>query len=119
MVRPKRCRLVSEVPGAVYFKPRGISMIDLEEVGLELDEFEAIRLADLDGLYHEEAAKKMKVSRATFGRILAAAHRKVAEALVQGKALRIEGGTYETPCRASCPQPGRRGRGRKPTPRKE
>jgi ArsR family transcriptional regulator len=64
----------------------------LEEVVLSVDEFEAIRLADLEGFYQELAAKKMSVSRQTFGRILESAHRKVAEALVRGKALKIEGG---------------------------
>jgi predicted DNA-binding protein (UPF0251 family) len=62
----------------------------LEEVSLSLDELEAIRLADLEGLYHERAASEMDVSRATFGRILDAARRKVAEAIVNGKALKIE-----------------------------
>lgn len=64
-----------------------------QEVILTLDEFEALRLADLEGLYQEEAAQRMGVSRPTFGRILGVAHRKVAEALILGKALRIEGGT--------------------------
>jgi len=57
---------------------------------LNLDELEAVRLADLQGSYHEEAAKEMKVSRATFGRIVNNARHKIAEALIQGKALRIE-----------------------------
>lgn len=65
-------------------------MFKLEEVFLLLDEMEAMRLADFEGLYHEEAARKMDVSRATFGRILDRARHKVAEALLQGKALRIE-----------------------------
>jgi len=59
---------------------------------MTLDELEAIRLADLEGLYQEKAAERMEVSRATFGRILDAAHRKIAGALIRGKALRIEGG---------------------------
>ncbi len=62
----------------------------LEEVSLNLDELEAIRLADYEGRYHEEAARDMKVSRATFGRIVNGARRKVAEALIRGKALKIE-----------------------------
>jgi predicted DNA-binding protein (UPF0251 family) len=62
----------------------------LEEVSLRMDELEAIRLADYGGLYHQEAAAKMKISRATFGRILEAARRKVAEAIIRGKALKIE-----------------------------
>ncbi len=65
-------------------------MFQLEEVSLSLDELEAIRLADYEGRYHEEAATGMKVSRATFGRILNTARSKVAEAIVYGKALRIE-----------------------------
>ncbi len=65
-------------------------MTALEEVSLRLDELEAIRLADYQGLYHEEAAAKMEISRATFGRVLDEARRKVAEAILQGKALKIE-----------------------------
>jgi Predicted DNA-binding proteins len=64
-------------------------------VSLSLDELEAIRLADYEGLYQEEAAARMKISRQTLGRILNLAHRKVAEALIQGKALKIE--TNEIP----------------------
>lgn len=65
-------------------------MFRLEETALEIDELEAVRLADYEGLYHEEAARKMDVSRATFGRILSSARRKLADAVVNGKALRIE-----------------------------
>jgi uncharacterized protein len=77
-------------PGALYFKPRGIPLMGLQEVRLAPDEMESIRLADLEGMYHEDAAQEMGISRATFGRILEGARRKVAEAIVQGKALRIE-----------------------------
>jgi predicted DNA-binding protein (UPF0251 family) len=80
-------------PGADYFKPRGIPLSDLQEIGLTLDEFEAIRLADLEGLYQEDASQKMKVSRQTFGNILVSAHKKIADAIVNGKALKISGGT--------------------------
>ena len=66
----------------------------LQQVSLSVDELEAIRLADLEGLYQEQAAQQMNVSRQTFGRILEAAHKKVADALVNGKALSIEGGWY-------------------------
>jgi predicted DNA-binding protein (UPF0251 family) len=83
------------MPESNYFKPRGIPLSMLEEVILNVDEFEAIRLADLEGLYQEQAAEKMKVSRPTFGRIIDSAHKKVAEALVKGKALKIEGGEFE------------------------
>jgi predicted DNA-binding protein (UPF0251 family) len=75
---------------------------------LALDEYEAIRLADLEGLYQEQAAERMNVSRPTFGRILATAHRKVAEALVFGHTLRIEGGTIRVeqpgPSGCACPR---------------
>jgi len=80
------------LPGSNYFKPRGVPLSELDEIVLKVDEFEAIRLADLQGLYQEQAAEKMKISRQTFGRIVDAAHRKVARALAEGKALKIEGG---------------------------
>jgi predicted DNA-binding protein (UPF0251 family) len=64
----------------------------LEQVTLSLDEVEALRLADLQGLYQEQAAKQMKISRPTFARIIEEARRKTAEALIHGKALRLEGG---------------------------
>jgi len=90
------------------FHPAGIPVRGLGEIVLTLDEFEAIRLADLEGLYQEQAAERMIVSRPTFGRILAAAHRKVAEALAHGKTLKIEGGTIrmERPrsLRCDCPR---------------
>lgn len=65
-------------------------MADLEQVDLGLDELEAMRLADYEGFYHEEAATSMNVSRATFGRIISEARRKVADAIIHGKALTIE-----------------------------
>lgn len=78
---------------AALFVPQGAEASLLETVALTLDELEALKLADLEGHYQEEAAALMGVSRPTFGRIIAVAHRKVAEALVLGKALRIEGGS--------------------------
>jgi predicted DNA-binding protein (UPF0251 family) len=95
MARPKHCRRVGFLPDSKYFKPRGIPLSVLEEVLLTVDECEAIRLADLEGLYQEQAAERMAVSRQTFGRIIESAHKKVAEALIKGKALRIEGGEIE------------------------
>jgi len=92
MVRPKCCRRVAGLPRCGMFKPAGVPACSLEEVVLTVDELEAIRLADLQGLYQEQAAGQMKVSRQTFGRIIESARRKVAETLVEGKALRIEGG---------------------------
>ena len=103
MSRPKCCRHVCGVPDKNYFKPRGIPASDLEEVVLSLDEYEAIRLADYEQLYQEEAAARMNISRQTFGRIIEAAHKKIADVLMNGKALKIEGGEVvfdETkPCR--------------------
>jgi uncharacterized protein len=95
MVRPKRCRRIASMPGSSLFKPAGIPACSLSEVIVTVDEFEALRLADYEGLYQEQAAERMGVSRQTFGRIVEAAHKKVAQALVEGLALRIEGGEIE------------------------
>lgn len=84
------------------FKPAGISIYDLKETILTLDEFETIRLVDLEGLYQEDAAKEMRISRATLGRILETAHRKIADALVHGHLLRIEGGQVNAGPRRCC-----------------
>ena len=92
MPRPRHFRRVGCIPLANYYKPRGIPLSILQHVNLTVDELEAIRLADLQGLYQEQAAEKMTVSRQTFGRILESAHKKIADALVNGKALSIEGG---------------------------
>jgi len=89
MPRPPCPRLIRHRPPADYFKPAGIPLRDLEEVELAADEVEALRLADFEGLYREEAAERMQVSRQTFDRIVRRARAKVAEALVSGHALRI------------------------------
>ena len=95
MPRPKQCRRVCLSPDCTYFKPAGVPTSTLEEVVLAVDELEAMRLVDLDGLYYEQAAERMGVSRRTFGRIIDSARKKVAQALIQGMALRIEGGVIE------------------------
>jgi len=92
MVRPRKCRRVCCEPQANYFKPRGIPLTMLDEVKLTIDEFEAIRLADVEGMEQEEASRRMKISRPTFGRIITKARRVIADAIVNGKALKIEGG---------------------------
>ena len=92
MPRPEKQRCVQVQPGVVYFKPRGIPLRVLDQVQLSFDELEAIRLADLEGLNQRDAAEKMEISRPTFGRIVARARQKVADALVNGKAVSIEGG---------------------------
>lgn len=92
MPRPRCLRRIGCVPGVTYFKPAGIPLRVLEEIVVSLDEVEALRLADLEGMYQEKAAARMNISRPTFSRLIESAHRKVAEALVKGKALRLEGG---------------------------
>jgi predicted DNA-binding protein (UPF0251 family) len=86
----KKCRCVKCSPGTDYFKPRGIPLSEITEIVLNLDELEALKLADYEGLYHEQASLQMNVSRATFGRILDGARLKIAEAIINGCALRIE-----------------------------
>lgn len=96
MVRPKCPRNVScRFPEKIYFKPRGVPVSMLDEVVLTVDELESMRLADFEGLYQEQAAENMHISRQTFGRILESAHRKTADALINGKAIRIEGGVIK------------------------
>ena len=89
MGRPVKCRKICCVPAACVFKPQCISMTELEEIELALDEMEAMRLADLEGLYQADAAACMGISRQTFGKIIAQARKKVARALIAGKSLRI------------------------------
>ena len=88
--RPFKCRMLSSEVVVDYYKPRGVPLRNLEEVILELDEFEAVKLADLEEMYQADAAEKMQVSRQTFGNIIRAAHKKIADAIVNGKAIRIE-----------------------------
>ena len=94
MVRPKKCKMVYAEPGVTYFKPRAIPLIELKEVELSVEEFEAIRLKDFEGLEQVDVARKMKVSQPTLHRLLRSARRKVAEALTKGKAIKIHGGDY-------------------------
>ena len=99
MPRPRKRRRVGWWPLYNSFGPRGGRRRTFERIGLTVDELEGLRLADLMGLSQEEAAKKMNISRATFGRIVEEARKKVAQALINGKALRIEGGSYEMAAR--------------------
>ena len=94
-MRPKKTRWVKCIPGERCFKPLCKPLNKLEGVYLTLDEFEAVRLACLEGLKQVEAAKLMKISRSTFSRIITSAHRKIADGLVNIKAIRIEGGCCE------------------------
>lgn len=85
------------MPTVTYFKPAGIPLRLLSEVRLAVEEMEAIRLKDLEGLEQEECAQKMSISRPTFHRVLKAARQKVADAFMNGKAIRIEGGNFAAP----------------------
>jgi uncharacterized protein len=95
MGRRPLCRRVSYLPLVTYFKPAGIPLRELEEVCLSVEEVEAIRLKDIEDLEQEQCAARMNVSRPTFVRILDAARKKTARALIEGKAIRIEGGNFE------------------------
>jgi uncharacterized protein len=92
MARPCKVRCVGQLPPTTYFKPRGVPLCELEEVVLALDELEAVRWVDGEGFYHAKAALQLEVSRQTLGNILESARHKIADALVYGKALKLEGG---------------------------
>ena len=94
--RPVNCRHVQELPKITCFRPYEGSCNQMNTVLLTVDELEAIRLADKEGYYHKDAAIQMNVSRPTFGRILESGHKKVADALVEGKQLCIEGGVVSS-----------------------
>ena len=91
-MRPKKTRWVKCEPGERCFRPQCKSLSKLNGVYMTIDEFEAIRLSHLEGLDQKKVAKKMKVHRSTISRILESAHKKIADALVNIKAIRIEGG---------------------------
>ena len=105
MPRPRRCRRVWFQPGITFFKPVGVRLTELDVSILTVDELEAIRLKDLQNLEQEPAAKKMNISQPTFHRLLLSARKKIADALVNGKAIKIQGGNYKM-------QPPRRVRAR-------
>jgi uncharacterized protein len=92
MSRPKCCRNIGVMPEIKCFKPEEAQASSCDEVIMTLDEFEAFRLAYHEGMYQEQAAAMMNVSRPTFGRIIESAQFKIADFLVNGKALRITGG---------------------------
>ncbi len=90
MSRPRKQRCIQANPRSRFFKPQGIPMMDLEVISLKTDEIEALRLADLDGLYQVEAAGLMGISRATFANIIESARKKTARALLGGFAISME-----------------------------
>ncbi len=92
MPRPKKCRIVKEPPQYLRFKPTGVRASELESLAMTLDELEAIRLADYEKMDHAQASEEMEISRSTFTRLLDRAHEKIAQFLIDGKALYIDGG---------------------------
>lgn len=95
MVRPLKMRRVGFNPNCTYFKPRGIPLANLEEVVLTKDTLEAVRFVDFEGLYQDMAAEKMGVSRQTIGRMVEQARKIIADALLNGKAIKIEDGNVQ------------------------
>ncbi|HJX49850.1 MAG TPA: DUF134 domain-containing protein [Candidatus Nanoarchaeia archaeon] len=95
MPRPRLCRRIRFQPGVTYFKPAGVRMIDLTETILTLEEFEAIRLVDLEETEQSKAGKQMKISQPTLSRLLKSARKKLSDAIINGKAIKIQGGTYK------------------------
>ena len=91
-MRPKKTRWIRCLPNERCFKPLCKPLNKLKDVRLTLDEFEAVRLADLEGLKQVDAAQRLKISRSTFSRIVSSARNKIADGLVNIKAIRIEGG---------------------------
>jgi predicted DNA-binding protein (UPF0251 family) len=93
MPRPKRFRKIRFKPDVTYFKPSGVRAVDLEESVITMDELEAVRLKDFEGMKQSDAAEKMYISQPTFNRLLLSARKKIADSLIQGKALKIEEGS--------------------------
>ena len=102
MPRPAKQKIICFTPETKIFKPAGIPLGARESIILSLDEFEAIRLADNEGLYQDKAAEAMGTSRQTFARILDSGHKKVAMALVESRPIVIEGGNVRLCGRGNC-----------------
>ena len=95
MPRPRICRRIRFQPDVTYFKPAGIGLRELEEVVLTFDEHEVVRLIDLEGIEQGKAGKQMKISQPTLSRLLKSARKKIADALINGKSIRIKGGNFK------------------------
>lgn len=95
MPRPRRCRRVCFQPEVTYFKPSGIRRCELEVITLAVDELEAVRLKDFQNLDQEKAAEEMNISQPTFHRLIQNARKKIADAIVNGKAIKVEGGDFK------------------------
>ncbi|MGD9707173.1 MAG: DUF134 domain-containing protein [Candidatus Delongbacteria bacterium] len=92
MPRPQKNRLIKEPPVFTEFKAVGVPGRVMDKVVLSLDEYEALRLSDFEGMSQEEAADEMEISRPTFTRLIEASRKKICEMLVNGKMLVIDGG---------------------------
>ena len=103
--RPRKLRFCREFSGATFYKPQGIPLSVMDINSVTAEELEAFRLCDLEEMEQEAAAEKMGISQPTFCRLVSAARKKVADAIVNGKAIRVEGGNFEVVGRA---QGGRR-----------
>jgi predicted DNA-binding protein (UPF0251 family) len=95
MPRPRRLRRIKFMPETVHFKPAGAPLANLQEKVLTVEEYEAVRLKDLENLEQTKAAKKMKISQSTFNRVLSSARKKLADAIINGKSIKIQGGNFE------------------------
>ncbi len=102
MVRPRKLRFIGKKPEVKIFKPAGIPFRDIENITLTLDEYEALRLCDYEGLDHAEAAELMNISRPTFTRLIEKARNKIATAIIEGKAITVEGGNVAFQKRERC-----------------
>ncbi|MBW6442368.1 DUF134 domain-containing protein [Patescibacteria group bacterium] len=95
MVRPRLKRRIFFKPEITYFKPRGVPLSDLKEIKINFEELEAIRLIDVESINQIECGKKMNISQSTLSRLLKEGRKKIAEAIIRGNALKIEGGTFD------------------------
>ena len=95
MVRPRRVRRIFFQPDVTYFKPSGISMAHLKETSLSFDELEAIRLVDSEEIEQNKAGKKMNISQSTLSRLLKTGRKKLADAIINGNAIKIQGGNFK------------------------
>ena len=94
MARPVKLRCVTQLPSTGFFKPVGLQTGDLQKVCLSVEEVESIRLKDFEGLEQEGCAQRMRISRPTFHRVLGSARKKLADALINGKAIQVKGGNF-------------------------
>jgi predicted DNA-binding protein (UPF0251 family) len=113
MARPTKDRIIEKLPEIKFFKPAGVPANQIETVEMTMEEVEALRLKDVEGLTQAEAAELMNVSRPTFQRVLTSARQKAAEALTCGKAIRFAGGDYRLVRPGFCPECGEKFRGRR------